>query len=71
MKVDIQITKNCTLVATGIDESREIYEDYVRAQDLAFNMLVPCSAEINDLKNQINEILVYFASFFLLIILLQ
>ena len=57
MKVDIQITKNCTLVATGIDESREIYEDYVRAQDLAFNMLIPCSAEINDLKNQINEIL--------------
>lgn len=57
MKVNIEITKKCTLVAKGIDETREAYEDYIRAQDLAFNMLVPCSAEISELKNEIDDLL--------------
>ena len=38
MKVNVNITKNCKLVAQGIDEKKEAYAEYIKYQNLIFSI---------------------------------
>lgn len=50
MKVNVDITKNCKLVAQGIDEKKKVYMEFYR-------LLHPCEVDVESLSNELNNIL--------------
>ena len=57
MKVNVNITKNCKLVAQGIDEKKEAYAEYIKYQNYLYKLLHPCEVDVEDLSNELNSIL--------------
>ena len=57
MKVNVNITKNCKLVAQGIDEKKEAYAEYIKYQNYLYRLLHPCEVDVEDLSNELNSIL--------------
>ena len=50
MKVNVDITKNCKLVAQGVDEKKKVYMEFYR-------LLHPCEVDVESLNNELNNIL--------------
>ena len=50
MKVNVDITKNCKLVAQGVDEKKKVYMEFYR-------LLHPCEVDVESLNNELNDIL--------------
>lgn len=50
MKVNVDITKNCKLVAQGVDEKKKVYMEFYR-------LLHPCEVDAESLSNELNNIL--------------
>lgn len=50
MKVNVDITKNCKLVAQGVDEKKKVYMEFYR-------LLHPCEVDVESLSNELNSIL--------------
>ena len=50
MKVNVDITKNCKLVAQGVDEKKKVYMEFYR-------LLHPCEVDVESLSNELNNIL--------------
>ena len=57
MKVNVNITKNCKLVAQGVDEKKEAYAEYIKYQNYLYRLLHPCEVDVEDLSNELNSIL--------------